>query len=50
MCFFKKVVVNGQHLFDYNHRIPLYEVTKLAINGQIDCYSLKYVGVSKIFN
>ncbi len=41
-----KVAVNGQHLFDYNHRAPLDSIVRLAISGQIDCHGITYVGVS----
>ena len=40
------VTVNGRHQFDYRHRVPLNQITRFGIDGQVDIHGVTYVGVS----
>jgi hypothetical protein len=39
-----RVAFNGQHLFDYNHRVPIQEVSRLSIEGQQQITSIAFNG------
>ena len=41
-----KVAVNGRHQFDYRHRVPLSQITRFGIDGQVNIHDVTYVGVS----
>jgi len=42
-----KAAVNGNHVFDYHHRIPLNEVANLEIGGDIKCHSIKFEKINQ---
>ena len=43
-----KVAVNGRHEFDYRHRVPINEITRLGVDGQVDLHGVTYLGVRLI--
>jgi hypothetical protein len=38
------VAINGNHVFDYNHRVPISEVAKLTIAGDVSVHRIVYSG------
>ncbi|XP_023209564.1 formin-like protein 12 isoform X2 [Centruroides sculpturatus] len=39
-----KIAVNGQHFCEFKHRIPIYRVTSLSINGEATINQINYEG------
>jgi hypothetical protein len=39
-----KVAVNSRHEFDYRHRIPINEITRLGVDGPVDLHGITYIG------
>lgn len=39
-----KIAVNGQHFCEFKHRIPIYRVTSLSVNGDATINEIKYEG------
>ncbi len=42
------VSLNGHHAFDYNHRVPVNEVNRLSVNGEIECHAIRVHGVRDV--
>ncbi|XP_076834157.1 galectin-8 isoform X2 [Brachyhypopomus gauderio] len=45
-----KVAVNGAHVLEYKHRIPLESVDTLSISGKVQIHAIGYVPNSAIFS
>lgn len=40
------VHINGDHIFDYKHRIPINEISFISIDGGVDIHSIVYSAVN----
>ncbi|XP_013866835.1 galectin-8 [Austrofundulus limnaeus] len=47
-CF--KVAVNGTHLLDYKHRVPLNRVDTFSISGNVQVHAVGYIPNSAIYS
>ena len=41
-----QVAINGAHVFDYHHRVPISEVGRLSIKGDVSVHRIVYSGVN----
>lgn len=38
------MAINGNHVFDYNHRVPISEVARLSIKGDVSVHRIVFSG------